>query len=168
MDFISTLVLSPELKTSLLAMLPVGELRVSIPVGVGVYHLSALEAYIWSVIGNILPIIFLLLGLGPASDFLRRNSSVFEKFFGWLFERTRRNYSKRFQVLGSLALISLVAVPLPFSGAWTAAIVAFVFGIPFRKALLLIFVGVLIAGGIVTGVTLQIVKKSALFELMSS
>ena len=51
-----------------------------------------------------------------------------------------------------------VAIPLPFTGAWTGALCAFVFGIPFRKALIAIAGGVIIAGLIVTLTTLGIIK----------
>ena len=51
---------------------------------------------------------------------------------------------------GPLALIIFVAIPLPFTGAWTGSLVAFVFDLPFKKSIALIFIGVLIAGVLVT------------------
>ena len=77
----------------------------------------------------------------------------FDKFFTFLFERTRRKHSKKFEKWGALALITFVAIPLPITGGWSGALAAFVFGIPFKKALPLIFSGVIIAGVIVTGLT---------------
>lgn len=139
----------PELATLLIATLPIGELRASIPIARGVYDLSISQSYIWSVLGNILPLIFLLWLLDPVSKYLIRNFKMFDRFFTWLFSRTRRKYAGRFEKWGALALITFVAIPLPVTGGWTGAVAAFVFGIPFKKALPLISIGVLIAGVIV-------------------
>jgi len=156
-DFLSDLfskISNKELATFILAMLPLGELRLSIPIAISVYHLDPATAYFWSVLGNILPIIFVLRWLEPVSKHLSARWSLADKFFKWLFKRTRDHHSRRFEIFGALALITFVAIPLPITGAWTGAVAAFVFGVPFRKALPLIFLGILIAGGIVLFLTL--------------
>jgi uncharacterized membrane protein len=140
----------PALATFLIAMLPIGELRASVPIAVGVFNLSPSYALLWSILGNTVPIIFLLFFLEPFSRFLIRHSKILSKFFDWLFARTRKKHTKKFERWGALALISLVAIPLPFTGGWTGALAAFVFGVPFKKAFPLIFLGIIIAGVIVT------------------
>ena len=135
-------------KVTLMAMTPFGELRASIPVGLTVYGMAPLQVFVLSVIGNMLPVVPLLLFLEPVSNWLRRYT-IFDRFFAWLFARTRR-YSARMDKYGSLGLIPFVAIPLPVTGAWTASAVAFVFGIRCRYAFVSILVGVLIAGVIVT------------------
>ena len=132
----------------LLAMIPFGELRVSIPIAISVYQMGVGQAFVLSVIGNVLPVIPLLLFLDPISSWLRRYRS-FDKFFTWLFARTRR-YNERMEKYGALGLAPFVAIPLPMTGAWTACAVAFVFGIRFRYSFPTIFAGVIIAGVIVT------------------
>ena len=77
--------LSPQLLTFLLAMTPIGELRCSIPIALTVYDLSVIEAYVWSVLGNIVPVIFLLLFLEPISKYLSQRLELFKKLFTWLF-----------------------------------------------------------------------------------
>jgi uncharacterized membrane protein len=144
----------PQLITFFIAMLPISELRGAIPVALGVYHLSPLSAFTWSVLGNLVPVIFLLWLLEPCSNYLSHHFYFFNRFFAWLFERTRRKHNHRFEVWGALALITFVAIPLPMTGGWTGAVAAFVFGIPFKKALPLIFLGIIIAGLIVTLVSL--------------
>lgn len=139
--------------TMVIGALPVSELRGAIPVAMGVYGMTPFEAYFYSVIGNLLPVIPLLLFLEPVSDYLRRYR-IFDIFFTWLFTRTRRNHTERFEKYGTLALTLFVAVPLPVTGAWTGCAAAFVFGIRFRNALLAIAAGVMIAGIIVTVVTI--------------
>ena len=139
-----------ELKVFLIAMSPFLELRGSIPVALGVYDLPVSAAYFISVIGNLVPVVFILLLIEPVYRYLSSRISFFERFFTWLFERTRSKHSAKFKRWEELALIILVAIPLPFTGAWTGSLCAFVFGIPFKKAFPLIALGVIMAGLIVT------------------
>ncbi len=141
------------IETFFLAMTPIGELRASLPVALTVYNMNWLLALIISVIGNLVPVIFLLLFLGPVSQWLSSKFKTCDKFFSWLFERTRRKSSARIEKYGTIALVSFVAIPLPFTGAWTGAIAAFLFNIPFKKAFPLISLGVVIAGIIVLTLT---------------
>lgn len=137
-----------SIQVIVLAMMPIGELRASIPFAIGMYKMGPLQAFALSIIGNMLPVIPLLLFLDPVSNWLRRYT-IFDHFFTWLFSRTRR-YNHKIDKYGSLGLIPFVAIPLPVTGAWTACAVAFVFGIRFRYAFAAIFAGVIIAGIIVT------------------
>ena len=145
-----------ELQTFFIAMTPIGELRASIPVALEIYHLPVWPAFALSVLGNMVPVVFLLLLLEPVSEYLSHRWYRFNRFFVWLFERNRKNHARKFEIYKELALVILVAIPLPLTGAWTGSICAFIFRIPFKKALPLIFLGVLIAGAIVTALTLKI------------
>jgi len=145
--------MSAEIITFLLAMTPVGELRLSIPVALSTYHLSWPIAYIISVLGNLVPVLFFLMFLNPVSKWLSSHFKIFDKFFSWLFARTRRKHGDKIKKYGYPGLVLVVAIPLPITGAWTGTLVAFLFGIEFKKALPLIATGVLIAGAIVTGLT---------------
>jgi len=146
----------PELATFIISMLPISELRGAIPVAIGVYHLNPVEAYFLAVIGNIIPVIFILKYIDPISEYLMSKSKFFNIFFTHLFERTRKKHNGKFEKWGALALITFVAIPLPVTGGWSGALAAFVFGIPFKKALPLIFLGVMIAGMIMTGLSLGV------------
>jgi uncharacterized membrane protein len=108
-----------------------------------------MQAYLLSVFGNLLPIIPLLLFLGPVSDYLRR-FAIGDKFFTWLFARTRRKYIQDHENFGLTALAIFVAIPLPMTGAWTGCLVAFLLGFRFWHAFAANAAGVLIAGIIVT------------------
>lgn len=141
------------LATIIIGAMPIFELRGAIPIALGVYGMRPVSAYIFAVMGNMLPVVPLLLFLGPVSTYLRKYTA-FERFFSWLFGRTQRNHSERFERYGTLALTLFVAVPLPVTGAWTGCAAAFVFGIKFRHSLPAIFAGVLIAGVIVSVVSL--------------
>ncbi len=150
-DYISWFAgLPPELATMLIAALPLAELRGALPVALSVYHLSWWSAYFWSVLGNILPVIFILWLLEPVSKYLIQHSKLAAKFFDLLFARTKNKFADKYKKYGELALVIFVAIPLPMTGAWTGAIAAFLFGIPYKKSLSSITLGVLIAGLIVT------------------
>ncbi len=144
------------LKLLITAMMPIGELRAAIPLGLTIYNLNFFETFLISVLGNMAPITLIIFLLNPISKLLSKHSQFFRWFFHWLFERTRRKHSKKFEVLEEVALVSFVAIPLPMTGAWTGALASFVFGIPPKKALPLIFLGVLIAGVIVTLLTVGV------------
>ena len=146
----------PEVATFIISMLPISELRGAIPVAIGVYNLNPAEAYFIAVVGNMVPVIFILKYINPVSKYLMSKSKFFNKFFTYLFERTRKKHNGKFEKWGALALITFVAIPLPVTGGWSGALAAFVFGIPFKKALPLIFLGVIIAGIIVTGLSLGV------------
>jgi len=137
------------LMTLAAAALPVSEVRGAIPLAIGVYGYTPLDAYLLSVFGNLLPIIPLLLFLGPVSDYLRRFSWG-EVFFSWLFARTRRKYIQEHENFGLTALAIFVAIPLPMTGAWTGCALAFLLGFRFWPAFAAIAAGVITAGLIVT------------------
>jgi uncharacterized membrane protein len=139
----------PWLAVMIIAMLPIFELRGAIPAGVAL-GMPTWKVVLFAVIGNMIPIPFILWFLDPFSSWLSRHSKTMDRFFNWLFARTRRKHSKSFERWQEFALMIFVAIPLPMTGAWSGAVAAFVFGIPNRVALLFIFFGVLIAAGVVT------------------
>ena len=140
----------------MVAAMPVSELRGAIPMAL-VQGFDPLTAYVLAVIGNLIPVVPLLLWLEPVSNELRRYKS-WDKFFDWLFTRTHHRHSDYFEKYGTIALSLFVAIPLPVTGAWTGCAAAFVFGIKLRHSLPAIFLGVLIAGLIVTLTSLGALK----------
>jgi uncharacterized membrane protein len=139
-----------EIIVFLLSTLPLTELRASIPLGITIYDLSPLSALCWSLAGNTLISILILLTLPPVTKFLRSHFKLADRLLTQLFEKTRAKHSHRMSTLGHLALITFVAVPLPGSGGWTGSLVAHVFGVKFKAAAPLVTVGLIIAGIIVT------------------
>ncbi len=135
-----------------LAVSPISELRGAIPWAILKHHFPWYYAFSLAVIGNLLPVPFILLFLDSFSRLLSK-ISVFEKMLNWLFERTRRR-GKIVERYGWIGLALFVAIPLPITGAWTGSLIAVLFGLKFKHAFLSIFIGILIAGVIVTCATL--------------
>lgn len=145
------------LATMLISMIPIAELRAAIPIGITSFSMPWWQAYIWAVLGNLIPVVFILWLLEPVSRWLMQRYSMWRKFFDWLFARTRRKFTSGAAKYGLFAaLVIFVAIPLPMTGAWTGSIAAFLFGIPFRQGFLAIALGVLIAGVVVTLATVGI------------
>ncbi len=141
----------PEpLAVTILAALPVFELRLAIPFALSVLDMPPWQAYLWSIVGNLLPVPFILWWLGPVTAWAERHWEGLHRFLERLFSHTRRRHTTRFERLRDLALITFVAIPLPVTGAWSGSLAAFVFGVERRKAFLLITIGVLVAGIVVT------------------
>ena len=150
--FFQKLNIPKQLIIFIISMLPTIELRGSIPVGIFLLNMRWIPVIFYSLLGNIGIVIPILLFLGPMEKVLRK-ISFFNSFFEWLFKRTRRK-SKLIETYEELGLILFVAIPLPLTGAITGSIAAYIFGIPFWKAFIMIVIGVLIACTFVSGVVL--------------
>ena len=150
----------PEIATMVIGMTPIFELRGAIPVAIGVYKMSVASAYFWSVIGNIIPMIFIVFLLEKVSKLLSSRYDFWKKFFDWLFERTRRKVKDKIEKYGAWGLFVLVAIPLPVTGGWTGALAAFIFGIEKKKSIPIISLGIMTAGVIVMLLTLGVIKIS--------
>ena len=142
----------PELGVAFLSMLPVTELRGAIPVGIWSFGVDWWRCYIFAVLGNMLPVPLILLGLKPLSRLFSK-TRLGSRFFAWLYERARKR-GKTVERYEALGLYMFVAIPLPVTGAWTGSLVASVFGLRFRSALISIGLGVATAGVIVTALSM--------------
>jgi len=144
--------LSHELIVFCISALPIVELRLALPLAINLFGIPWYYALLLAIAGNLLPVPFILLFLNAVTRLLGR-IGVFRRMLDWLFERTRRRGSiiEKYQRIG---LMLFVAIPLPVTGAWTGSLAAVLFGLRFRHAFVSIFLGVLIAGVIVTCLSL--------------
>jgi len=112
------------------------------------------RAFPLAVLGNLLPIPFILLFFKYVEKFLR-NYKSWSRLMDWLFERTRKRADAKIKRYEHLGLLIFVAIPLPFTGAWTGVLIAYLFGLKFGRSLITIFVGIIIAALIITALTLS-------------
>ena len=127
------------------SMIPWIEARYVMFYAVEVLGWQWFHAFPLAILGNMLPIPFVLLFFKYVEKFLR-NYKSWSRFMDWLFEKTRKRADAKIKRYEHLGLLVFVAVPLPFTGAWTGALIAYLFGLKFSKSLITIFVGVVIAG----------------------
>ena len=139
------------LMTMLLSMVPVLELRGAIPIGVA-NGLNFWVAIGVSIIGNLLPVPFIILFIRKVFTWLRRLSRKLDGLVARLEQRAKKKSDVvlRYAFWG---LVVLVAIPLPGTGAWTGALVAAMLDMRLKRAFPAIALGVLIAGTIVAFVT---------------
>ncbi len=152
LDWLLNLNVSRELIVIIIAVLPVFELRGALPVAINLFQMPWYWAFPLALVSNMLPVPIILLFL----DYLVRFVSkvhLGERLANWILERTRAR-SRIIQKYERIGLIIFVSIPLPFTGAWTGAIAAFLLGMKFHHAFLAILCGVIIAGAIVTSLCL--------------
>ena len=130
--------------TMLVSMAPVAELRVGIPFGVA-RGLPVWAAYLAAIIGNILPVPFILVYIRRIFQWMRQHMPALNRLVDKL-ERKAHLKGRTVTKYKYLGLLLFVAVPLPGTGAWTGALAASFLDMPLRKALPSIFAVILIAG----------------------
>jgi len=130
--------------TMLVSMVPVVELRGGIPFGVA-RGLPVWAAYLAAIIGNILPVPFILVYIRRIFQWMRRRLPRLNRLVDKLEKKAHLKGQKvtKYKYLG---LMLFVAIPLPGTGAWTGALAAAFLDMPLRKAIPSIFTGVLVAG----------------------
>jgi|TARA_B110000467_G_scaffold59394_1_gene54289 uncharacterized membrane protein len=139
---------NPLIATFIIAMLPLTELRGSMPWAYLFTELPLILIFIASVGGNFIVTVPIINLLGPSINFFSR-WPIGNQFICWILNRTRKKGVKieKFHFWG---LVMFVGIPLPVTGAWTACIAAYLFGIPRIKSLIAIFIGLCLSASIVS------------------
>ena len=132
-----------------ISMVPVIELRGSIPTGIIGMDLNPVLVYFLSVIGNMLPVPVILLFVRRVFDWMKKKSerlgSIARKF-----EEKAESKKDKVQKYEFLGLLIFVAIPAPGTGAWTGALIAAMLDMRLKRAIPAIFLGVITAGIIMT------------------
>lgn len=139
------------LLTFLVAMVPVVELRGAIPFGV-VRGLNLWTAIIASVLGNLVPVPFIILFIRRIFAWMRAHMPKLDGLVTRMEKKAEKNRAavEKYAFWG---LAILVAIPLPGTGAWTGALVAAMMEMRLKRAFPAIVIGIVIAGVIVSVVT---------------
>jgi uncharacterized membrane protein len=162
--------IGPLMATGIISMVPIFELRGGIPIGIALFKENPFLVYLISVVCNIIPVLPILLFLNPLRKLLE-NLPLFRGLFRFLTLRAEKNRAliERYEEFG---LMLFVAVPLPVTGAWTGSLVAVLMGLKILKSFLFISAGVLVAGLIVTILTvlgrLGIILAAALLLIFAA
>lgn len=135
---------SPQIITLLISMIPLLELRGSILIAGPGLNLPLIETYIVAVLGNMLPIPFILLFIEKIFNRMKKIKFI-GKFPYWC-EKKAMKRSDQIKKYGYWGLFMFVAIPLPGTGAWTGSLLAVLMGLKRGKSLLFIFLGVMTAG----------------------
>jgi len=136
--------------TFCVALLPILEIRGAIPYGFA-FGLEWWQTFIAGVIGNLLPVPFIILFIRKIFFWLKDKN----RYVGAIYRLEKRAQAKaaKIQNYQLIGLLLFVAVPLPGTGAWTGALIAAILDLRLKKAFPAIAAGVIIAGLIVTAMT---------------
>lgn len=141
----------------LISMVPLVELRGAVPYAVG-FDLPLLPSLVVAISGNLLPVPFIFL-------FARKllvwgsDKPVIGKFFRFCLEKGEKGGRKLQEKAGRglyLALLLFVGIPLPGTGAWTGTLAASLLNMDFKKSILAVFGGLLLAGAIMLAASLGV------------
>ena len=145
--------MTDELTVVLTSMTPIGELRAAIPLGLLKYDLGWPLVFVLAVIGNLIPIPFIIVGLRTVGSRLERRDDFVGSLLRWRTERIERTWGERVRRYGFWAVMFIVAIPLPLTGAWSGSLAVWALRVPLRTGFAAITAGVVVAGTIVTGLT---------------
>ena len=158
-----TEILGEQLGVMLCSMIPIIELRGAIPLGAAL-GLPWWENYILSVIGNMIPVPFILLFIRKILKWMcGSNIKFFNKLGNWIANKAEKNREK-IEKYSFWGVCLFVAIPLPVTGAWTGSLVAATIEMKFWKALLSALLGVMIAGIIMTLGSYGVVAAFKIFQ----
>ena len=133
-----------EIIVFIISLLPILELRGGL-IAASLLGLDPVRSYIVAVVGNILPIFFILWLFNGILDWMKRSPlGWIQKIAAWLDRKVKKNRGS-IERMGFWGLVIFVGIPLPGTGAWTGCMVAAVLGIEKKKAALAATLGVFMA-----------------------
>ena len=135
--------LPKELIVFITAATPVIEVRGAVPIALLYFKLPVVTTLILCIVGSILPVFPILWFLNSATEKLRK-IALFNKFFEWLFTRTRAK-SKIIEDFELVGLTLFVAIPFPGTGVWTGCVAAYLLGLPWIPTFICAAIGTTIA-----------------------
>ena len=141
----------------LISMVPLIELRGAIPYAVG-FKLPLLPSYLIAILGNMLPVPFIFFFAHKILEW-GKDKKFTKKFFTFCLEKGNKGGKKLQEKAGRnvyLALFLFVGIPLPGTGAWTGTLAASLLNLDFKKSVLAIMAGVVLAGIIMGLVSLGV------------
>ena len=141
----------------LISMVPLIELRGAIPYAVG-FQLPLLPSYIIAILGNMLPVPFIFFFARKILEW-GKDKKLTKKFFTFCLEKGNKGGKKLQEKAGRnvyYALFLFVGIPLPGTGAWTGTLAASLLNLDFKKSIIAIMGGVVLAGIIMGLVSLGV------------
>lgn len=147
-----------ELIVFIVSILPILELRGGL-IAASLLDVSPLTGYIVSIIGNVLPVPFILLFINKILEWMK-NSKIkwMNKVAKWLDKKARK-HKNSIEKYGYLGLILFVGIPLPGTGAWTGCLAASVLNMDKKKSFISIMLGIIMASIIMMILSYGLLKR---------
>lgn len=141
----------------LISMVPLIELRGAIPYAVG-FNLPMVPSYIIAVIGNMIPVPFIFLFARKVLEW-GKDRRFIGGFCRWCLRKGEKGGKKLTEKAGRgvyVALLLFVGIPLPGTGAWTGTLAASFLNLDFKKSVIVVMGGVILAGIIMLAASLGV------------
>ena len=133
-----------EIIVFIISILPILELRGGI-LAASLLGLKPVSAYIISIIGNVLPVPFILLFINKILEWMEKSKIKWmNKFAKWLNKKADK-HKNQIEKYGYLGLVLFVGIPLPGTGAWTGCLVASMLNLDRKKAFYATLCGIIVA-----------------------
>ncbi|MBR3614295.1 MAG: small multi-drug export protein [Clostridia bacterium] len=133
-----------EILVFIISLMPILELRGGL-LAAALLGLDPLPSYIISIIGNVLPVPFILLLITKILAWMKKSKvKFFNKIANWLDEKVEK-HKGQIEKFGYLGVVLFVGIPLPGTGAWTGSLIASVLNMDKKKTFAAVLVGIVMA-----------------------
>lgn len=153
---ITAIAFGKEILVFIISLMPILELRGGL-LAAALLGLDPIPSYIISIIGNLLPIPFILLLINKILDWMRK-SKHFKGIANWLDKKVEK-HKGQIEKYGYLGIVLFVGIPLPGTGAWTGSLIASVLEMDKKKTFLAVLAGVFLASIIMMVISFGLVAK---------
>jgi uncharacterized membrane protein len=141
---ITSMAFGKEILVFIISLMPILELRGGL-IAAALLNLAPIPSYIISIVGNLLPIPFILLFINKILDWMRKSKvKFFNSIVNWLDGKVEKHKSQ-IEKYGYLGIVLFVGIPLPGTGAWTGTLIASVLEMDRKKTFLATILGVFMA-----------------------
>ena len=148
-------VLGKRILVFIISLMPILELRGGL-LAASLLGLAPLESYIICIVGNLLPIPFILWFINRILDWMR-NSKHLDRFASWLDKKVDKHKSS-IEKYGFWGLVLFVGIPIPGTGAWTGSLIASVLEMDRKKSFIAILIGIFMASIIMMLISFGLLK----------
>lgn len=140
----TSLAYGKEILVFIISLMPILELRGGL-IAAALLNMDPVRSYIISIIGNVIPVPFILLLITKILDWMRKSKiSLFNKFAAWLDGKVEK-HKGQIEKYGYLGVVLFVGIPLPGTGAWTGSLIASVLELDRKKTFAAEMIGILMA-----------------------
>lgn len=146
----------PVIGTLLMAMFPIAE-RFALPVGITVFHLPVWQAFLLSILGNLVPVMATLFFADKFHEWVSINAGFFSKHWIKVIDHLQKKFA-RYEKYGLIGLFLFLSIPSPINGVYSASFIAFILGYPLRDSWPYLFSGVVAYNIIALSLTVGLEK----------
>lgn len=141
---VASIAYGKEILVFVISLMPILELRGGL-IAASLLNMDPVRSYIISIIGNVLPVPFILLLITKILAWMRKSKiAFFNKIAAWLDEKVEK-HKGQIEKYGYLGVVLFVGIPLPGTGAWTGSLIASVLELDKKKTFIAVMIGILVA-----------------------